>query len=103
MFVDPASFSLQQLWAGTIIELNLLQVDQGKMPDRQALYLIELEVWSGIGRLREVRLIPGLRAIKFVSELNLAREDKVIASHIAQSIYACLTKNRNIRHTLLLS
>jgi hypothetical protein len=65
---------------------GLLQVDQGKMPDRQVLYLIELEVWSGIGRLREVRLIPGLRVIKFVSELNLAREDKEIASLIAHPL-----------------
>jgi hypothetical protein len=55
------------------------------MPDRQVLYLIELEIWSGIGRLGEVRF-PGLRVIKFESELNLARDDKEISSLIAQFI-----------------
>jgi hypothetical protein len=54
------------------------------MPDRRYYTLIDLEVWSGIGRLWEVHLIPGLSVIKFESELNLARDDREIALRIVQ-------------------
>jgi hypothetical protein len=86
MFVDPASFSSAGSGQDRQLLHRLLQVDQEKMPDQQALYQGELEDWSGIGRLGEVRLIPGLSVSKLVSELSLARDDREIASLIVHFI-----------------